>query len=64
MSQPFGLTGLSYDAGGPVPYPVYRCKATAQEKPGHTHLCRHPRDHEGDYAHACICSKIWEPVTA
>lgn len=64
MAQPFGLTGLNYDVtigGGPVPYPRYRCKATAESKPGHTHLCRQPIDHKEE-KHVCICQFDWEPV--
>lgn len=61
MTQKFGLTGIKYDGGDPVPYPRYRCKATAQEKPGHTHLCRRPIDHD-EHEHVCICDRKWEPV--
>lgn len=66
MAQEFGLTGQFYDTflgGGPVPYPRYRCKATAQERPGHTHLCKRPIDHD-EHEHVCICTFKWEPVGA
>lgn len=66
MTQQFGLTGQQYDemfGGGHVPYPTYRCKATAAEpdREGRTHLCRKPMDHE-DEKHVCICGRDWEPV--
>ena len=68
MAQQFGLTGHQYDqmfGGGPVPYPRYRCKATAKEsdRPGRTHLCRKPIDHD-DENHICICGEKWEAVRA
>lgn len=43
-----------------VPYPLYRCRATAQERPGHTHPCRRHVDHDGN--HKCICGREWEPL--
>lgn len=64
MAQLLGLSGQEYDemfGGGSVPYPGYRCKATAQPKPGHTHLCRRPMDHR-EHEHVCICAFKWEPV--
>lgn len=61
MAQNFAATGRTYVHGGAVPFPAYRCKATAQERPGHTHLCRHAMDHAHP-VHGCICGQEWEPV--
>lgn len=64
MAQPYGLSGQDYSitlGGGPVPYPRYRCKATATERPGHTHICRRPIDHK-EHEHICICEFKWEPA--
>lgn len=61
-----GLSGQDYSealGGGPVPYPTYRCKATAQEREGRTHMCRRPIDHK-EHSHMCICGREWEPVAA
>jgi hypothetical protein len=47
----------------PVPFPTYRCKASASEHSPHNkqvlrkHLCKITIDHDGD--HACICGKTW-----
>lgn len=50
----------------PVPFPTYRCKATATDPRPHapnstlTHACKITIDHDGD--HACICGKSWKPL--
>lgn len=52
----------------PVPFPHYRCKATATDKREHaphstlTHGCKVTVDHGGP--HRCICGKQWEPLSA
>ncbi|AXC37945.1 hypothetical protein SEA_JACKO_87 [Microbacterium phage Jacko] len=54
-------TPISYELDPePVPYPTYRCRGTAQVRPGHTHLCRRHVDHEGK--HKCLCCFAWNPV--
>ena len=64
MAQSHAKTGLNWhNTDEPVPFPVYRCKATAQERPGHTHLCRREVDHK-DFEHKCIGGFAWEPVGA
>lgn len=60
-------TGRFYGRGktDPVPFPAYRCKATATEKREHathstlTHHCRTEVDHGGE--HTCICGLTWAP---
>lgn len=50
----------------PVPFPHYRCKATAADLRDNgmrlTHFCKVTVDHDG--LHRCICGKAWEPVSA
>lgn len=59
-----GLSPITFDKSDErVPYPVYRCKATVQERPGHTHQCRSVQDHKR-HSHMCICGREWEPVAA
>lgn len=57
-----GTSKYTYEDGSPVPYPVYRCKATMSkaEKPGATHLCKRHADHKEE-KHMCICGIDWEP---
>lgn len=66
MTQPHASTGRTYKdrEQTPVPYPAYRCRATAAEsdRPGRTHLCKITADHDGP--HRCICGRDWEPVPA
>lgn len=66
MSNEHASTGRVYKdkEHTPVPFPVYRCKATAaeSERLGRTHHCKVGVDHAG--AHRCICGKEWEPVLA
>lgn len=57
MNTPFTY----YDETEKVPYPPYRCRATAQERPGHTHHCRRHVDH-AESKHKCICEKTWDRV--
>ncbi|MEV7874495.1 hypothetical protein [Microbacterium sp. NPDC089188] len=60
-------TGRFYGRGktDPVPFPAYRCRATATEQRPDaphstlTHRCRTEVDHSGD--HTCICGKEWAP---
>lgn len=65
MSQSHASTGRVYADKNdtPVPFPAYRCKATATEsdRPGRTHLCKIEVDHAAE-KHVCICGKEWEPV--
>lgn len=56
-----GITPTRYHGSNElVPYPAYRCKATAWVKERHTHHCRSVADHEGK--HKCICGIEWEPA--
>ena len=67
MTQNHASTGRTYldKANTPVPFPAYRCKATAaeSERLGRTHLCKLTVDH-ADEKHVCICGREWEPVLA
>lgn len=66
----FPNSGRTYDDAlrTPVPYPAYRCKASASERSPHNHqvlrkhLCKITVDHTGD--HACLCGKTWERTEA
>lgn len=52
----------------PVPFPAYRCRATATEPRPHaphstlTHACKVASDHDGE--HYCICGKRWAPIAS
>lgn len=67
MTQPHASTGRTYKDRHhtPVPFPAYRCKATAEESGtlGRTHLCKLAADHAVDQ-HVCICGREWGPVAA
>lgn len=67
MTQNHASTGRTYKDKHetPVPFPAYRCKATAaeSERLGRTHLCKLAADHD-EQSHVCICGKTWEPVLA
>lgn len=63
MTHP--TTGRHYvdDEKTPVPFPSYRCRATATEPRPHaphstlTHACKVSSDHVDE--HRCICGKKW-----
>lgn len=69
MTQPHASTGRTYadKAQTPVPFPAYRCKATATDQrtatSSYTHQCKKEGDHDGK-PHACVCGREWEPVAA
>lgn len=49
---------MKFNDGQPIPYPSYRCTATARKASStYTHRCREHVDHSGE--HVCTCKMHW-----